>query len=494
MVLWSLERSFKLARPLQDYGSKHQTTVLEASLCSSISDAVSLLNEGTVSCPPGICVAYSASATAYYVLYQNGKKHIAFETFGVCEAWSLEQCLRLSEHFRGQIPSSLAEAALDVAESVPVATTVASLRVGIIDCPEGFCVLISKGSYLLLYRQDMEHEARDAVVKAYEAETADEQWHVLGSPHAHHPVESPCSMLAETKLKASQSFEAQLKAWMVFEDDDASCSGKGDDKSSKTRFDNDEGGCGAASHQWNMLTSQDLAHTKNTAQRGCSTEAKDSLAQWFVFSSVDDDCSTGVSSCSGVADEHLGNPIYQKRGVVDSTVLCKSMRSTVQCESQSDEAASKSEPNCESRPVCEQRTSLAVEAGSASGNKNNGSFLKGVDCRSFTPDRNSASIVDPSLSGYRAELESALRRWEAFAPTSCSASQVAGNQTSAAMADEKYASGPLIEPSGKDPSTQDISGRDVSDEPIRAYSAELSVALKQWDVFAEPANPTPCTN
>lgn len=74
---WSLTHTFRVGTRGSEQDFAGKTTLLEASSCSSVTQACEGLNRGTLPCPDGVCVVYSAQAKAYYALYRKGCRDLA---------------------------------------------------------------------------------------------------------------------------------------------------------------------------------------------------------------------------------------------------------------------------------------------------------------------------------------------------------------------------------------------------------------------------------
>jgi len=72
---WSTDQFVGLGRHIDE--GHYQDVLLDASQCKSASSAVEGLNSGAIKRPEGICVVFSASSQAYYLLYRHDRKQLA---------------------------------------------------------------------------------------------------------------------------------------------------------------------------------------------------------------------------------------------------------------------------------------------------------------------------------------------------------------------------------------------------------------------------------
>lgn len=83
--LWAVDQSFRLGDSLQEPFriAKAQARLLDRSAVFSVNQAVSALNQGTVKCEEDLCVAFSASSRAFYLLYRRNAREKAIAALDV---------------------------------------------------------------------------------------------------------------------------------------------------------------------------------------------------------------------------------------------------------------------------------------------------------------------------------------------------------------------------------------------------------------------------
>jgi len=75
---WSVSHTFRVASDSEyDYFLKRGARVLDHATVTSVASAVEKLNNGTVSCPEGLCLAYSVSSGSNFLLYRQDKRDLA---------------------------------------------------------------------------------------------------------------------------------------------------------------------------------------------------------------------------------------------------------------------------------------------------------------------------------------------------------------------------------------------------------------------------------
>lgn len=74
---WSLTQTFRVGTRGSEQGLAGRAVLLEASSCSSVAQACEGLNRGSLECPDGVCIVYSAQAKAYYAIYRQGCRELA---------------------------------------------------------------------------------------------------------------------------------------------------------------------------------------------------------------------------------------------------------------------------------------------------------------------------------------------------------------------------------------------------------------------------------
>mmetsp|Transcript_32425 Transcript_32425/g.87925 ORF Transcript_32425/g.87925 Transcript_32425/m.87925 type:complete len:1222 (-) Transcript_32425:273-3938(-) len=80
---WSVDQTYQLAGDGLDEHLLGRAVVLEG--VASVGDAVEKLNQGSIQISSGYCIVYSATKSAYFLLYQPGFREVAFASLSVTE-------------------------------------------------------------------------------------------------------------------------------------------------------------------------------------------------------------------------------------------------------------------------------------------------------------------------------------------------------------------------------------------------------------------------
>jgi len=79
---WSASRSRELGGTASEL-AHGRATLLDQSVCASVSGAIEALNSGVIVCPEGFCIVYSRSMGTFYLLWRQDKFEAAAEALGV---------------------------------------------------------------------------------------------------------------------------------------------------------------------------------------------------------------------------------------------------------------------------------------------------------------------------------------------------------------------------------------------------------------------------
>jgi len=78
---WSMEAAFELAKKGEEEKFQGKAARLHTGEVDSVTKCVEGLNEGSIKCPYGICIMWSESHDAYYLMYRSDMKEKAFANF-----------------------------------------------------------------------------------------------------------------------------------------------------------------------------------------------------------------------------------------------------------------------------------------------------------------------------------------------------------------------------------------------------------------------------
>lgn len=78
---WSMEHAFEIGKKGEEDKFQGKAARLHTGEIDSVHAAVDSLNDGGLKCPMGICVMWSVSHDAYYLLFRTDKKDKAFSDF-----------------------------------------------------------------------------------------------------------------------------------------------------------------------------------------------------------------------------------------------------------------------------------------------------------------------------------------------------------------------------------------------------------------------------
>jgi len=78
---WSVNQTFRVCGEGEEATFVGQARLLDRTVFTSVSQAVEHLNYGTLACPEGICVVFSASSRAYYLLFRPELRDFAYSRF-----------------------------------------------------------------------------------------------------------------------------------------------------------------------------------------------------------------------------------------------------------------------------------------------------------------------------------------------------------------------------------------------------------------------------
>lgn len=167
---WSAQQSHDLGPVVPETGLQ----VLDRQISASVQGAVNGLNQGRIVCEEGLCITYSNSSNAYYLLYRCDKEAEASRRFGFEVAnvsgsrrstpistssatWSTGQ----SHGIGATVDTTAGVRVLDRMVCTSVSTAVERLNGGQIVCDDGMCIVFSASTsaYFVLWRSDMKETA-----------------------------------------------------------------------------------------------------------------------------------------------------------------------------------------------------------------------------------------------------------------------------------------------------------------------------------------------
>lgn len=82
---WSVDNTFRICGEGEESWFVGQAPLLDRNIFTSVSIAVEHLNYGSLACPEGFCVVFSASSRAYFLLYLPELQEFAYAKFKVFE-------------------------------------------------------------------------------------------------------------------------------------------------------------------------------------------------------------------------------------------------------------------------------------------------------------------------------------------------------------------------------------------------------------------------